>query len=126
MVAVRTGLGSDQDDRLGHSVLDRRRRFGDHAQPETEALPGGPEPQVVDQGRGQLTRRDAVNGLQLDSRVVQCATHRFEGEAPRGLAVEPSALSGVVDTDDGSGAFPLTQLVSDPAGLQFSSATTPR
>ena len=62
VVAVFTGLGGDKDDGLGEAVLDGRRRFGDHAQPETEALPGGSETQVVDQRRGQLTRCDAVDG----------------------------------------------------------------
>jgi len=40
--------------------------------------------------------------------------------------LEPSALPRVIDTDDGGGAFAYAQVVSDPAGLQFSSATTPR
>ena len=126
MVAILACLGGDEDDGLGHTVLDRRGRLGDHAQPETEALPGRSESQVVDQCRGQLTRGDAVDGVQSDSGVVQGAPDGFDSEAPRCLSVEPSALSRVVDTDDGGGAFAYAQVVSDPAGLQFSSATTPR
>ena len=126
VIAVFTGLGGDKDDSLGETVLDGRRRFGDHAQPETEALPGRSETQVVDQRRGQRTRCDAVDGVQLDSRIGQRAPYRFECQAPRRLAVQPSALSCVVDTDDGGGTLPRAQSFSDPAGLQFSSATTPR
>ena len=73
VIAVFTGLGGDKDDSLGEAILDGRRRFGDHAQPETEALPGGSETQVVDQRGGQRTRCDAVDGSQLDSRIGQRA-----------------------------------------------------
>ena len=126
MIAVFAGLGCDKDDGIGEAILDGRRRFGDHAQPETETLPGGSETQVVDQRGGQRTRRDAVDGSQLDSRIGQRAAYRFQCQASRRLAVQSPALSCVVDTYDGGPTFPRAQSISDPAGLQFSSATTPR
>src|SRR5262249_47860377 len=104
-----TGLGGDQDDGLGETVLDGRRRFGDHAQPETETLPGGSETQVVYQRGGQRTRRDAGDGIQLDSRLVEGTAYRFQGEASGRLAVQPPALSSVVDTYDRGPSFPHAQ-----------------
>ena len=89
MIAVFAGLGGDEDDGLGEAVLDGRGRLGDHAQPETEALPGRSESQVVDQRRGQRTRGDAVD-VKSNSIPASSSAPRTASSA-RLLDVSPSS-----------------------------------
>ena len=72
--------------------------------------------------RVRLFTRRGYDWSERYPRIVECTPNCLDGKASRGIAVEPSALSGVVHTDDGGGASARCQWVSD----QFSSATTPR
>jgi hypothetical protein len=65
VIAVFTGLGGDQHHHIGHAVLDRGGRLGDHADPECKSLPCRANPQVVDQSGGQRSRTDPVDVVEL-------------------------------------------------------------
>jgi hypothetical protein len=124
-VTVFARLGGDQYHDVGHAVLDRGGRLGDHGDPEAHPLPGRAKSQVVDQRRGQRARADSVDVLQAQAGVGERAPDGLKREAPRSFALQSASLPGVVDSDDGRGA--LRQPSSVPFGVvQFSSATTPR
>lgn len=127
VVAVFAGLRRDQHHHVGHAVLDRGDRLGDHADPEGQALPGRADPQVVDQ-RGRLrARADAVDVVEGQPGIVERAQDRLDRQAARRFAVQPTSLPGVVHPDDRRGAPRRAHRCSIPVtAIQFSSATTPR
>jgi hypothetical protein len=105
VIAVLAGLGRDQHHHVGHAVLDGGDGFGDHADPESQALPGRPDPKVVDQRRRLRARADAVDVVEGQSRIVQCAQNRLDRQAARGFAVQAAPLTRVMHADDRRGAL---------------------
>jgi hypothetical protein len=81
VIAVFTSLGGDQHHHIGHAVLDRGGRLGDHADTEGQPLPGGAESQVVDQRGGQQARADSVHVVEAQPGVVESAPNRLERQA---------------------------------------------